>query len=363
MLDASAQNDGSGGPAGSTSSCPSAEEHREQSNQLLADLREELRERSFAHVPAATLEKLLQRCAEVQCGVAHSDDLRRDSAAVSQFFEHWAAGVPQRAMNDGSAVYPFKNTLITHYYLGGKCPPGSTNLLAVRRSTMHDYMGPPVCQDAPDNTTIERVDNTTATDSDQAPLAYHSLSRLHKSWPAEADLSVVMRAFQLLLGNVLDEFSPEELGVEPLASPAEQPWEVMQTAFRVTKSAQQHGEPGPEGIHQDACVLTVVVMMNRENVSNDSGGNRIWSLEQACGKPTADDLASVHCAKGNPSGRLLWSGVLRERFDAVFLLDRRVKHEALPIRVADEQRGDAVRDVLTFEVRRHARAPQAYTQI
>ena len=104
-------------------------------------------------------------------------------------------------------------------------------------------------------------------------------------------------------------------------------------------------------------------MMNRENVSNDSGGNRIWSLEQACGKPTADDLASVHCAKGNPSGRLLWSGVLRERFDAVFLLDRRVKHEALPIRVADEQRGDAVRDVLTFEVRRHARAPQAYTQI
>ena len=57
------------------------------------------------------------------------------------------------------------------------------------------------------------------------------------------------------------------------------------------------------------------------------------------------------------SNRLLKELVLRDRFDTLFLLDREAKHEALPL-IIDENYGNqakekcAVRDVLTFEVRR-----------
>jgi hypothetical protein len=71
------------------------------------------------------------------------------------------------------------------------------------------------------------------------------------------------------------------------------------------------------------------------------------------GKPTAADIASP---------RMLHEVVLRERFDTLLVLDRKVKHEALPIQVAHAEgqaggvasadpRAVAVRDVLTFEVR------------
>ena len=33
----------------------------------------------------------------------------------------------------------------------------------------------------------------------------------------------------------------------------------MQSAYRVSKSAEQHGEPAPEGVHQDDATLTVKV--------------------------------------------------------------------------------------------------------
>ena len=57
------------------------------------------------------------------------------------------------------------------------------------------------------------------------------------------------------------------------------------------------------------------------------------------------------------STRLLKELVLRDRFDTLFLLDREAKHEALPIIIDKNYRNKeeekfAVRDVLTFEVRR-----------
>ena len=93
----------------------------------------------------------------------------------------------------------------------------------------------------------------------------------------------------------------------------------------------------------------MIILMRRHNVAEGSGGNRVWNLEQRCGKPTDDDLASP---------RLVRSHILRRRFDALVVLDREVKHEACPIFVAAA--GDlegpgaetAVRDVLTIEVRR-----------
>ena len=45
--------------------------------------------------------------------------------------------------------------------------------------------------------------------------------------------------------------------------------------------------------------------------------------------------------------------MLTEQFDALFVLDRKVKHEALPIELERRENEEdvAVRDVLTFEVR------------
>ena len=85
----------------------------------------------------------------------------------------------------------------------------------------------------------------------------------------------------------------------------------------------------------------MIILMRRHNVAEESGGNRVWDLEQSCGKPTDDDLASP---------RLLRSHTLHRRFDALVVLDREVKHEACPLVAASE--GAAVRDVLTIEVRK-----------
>jgi hypothetical protein len=67
----------------------------------------------------------------------------------------------------------------------------------------------------------------------------------------------------------------------------------MQVAFRVTKTSDRHGEPGPEGIHQDACQLTAIVLMDRKNVAEASGGNRVWSLDQPAGALLLSQVASV----------------------------------------------------------------------
>lgn len=85
----------------------------------------------------------------------------------------------------------------------------------------------------------------------------------------------------------------------------------------------------------------MIIMMQRRNVAGESGGNRVWSLEQHCGKPTDADLSS---------SRLLTSCTLRDRFDALVVLDRDVKHEAFPV-VARDSADPAIRDVLTIEVR------------
>lgn len=111
----------------------------------------------------------------------------------------------------------------------------------------------------------------------------------------------------------------------------------------------------PEGIHQDSAELTAVVLMNRENVASDSGENRVWTLEQPYGKPSAADIAPAAAALvgGTHAKTLLKTVTLMERFDTLLILDREVKHEACAIQPADQEGGrPAVRDVITFEVRR-----------
>merc|ERR1712176_1425333 len=97
----------------------------------------------------------------------------------------------------------------------------------------------------------------------------------------------------------------------PSGTMAMSPFELMMSGYRVFRkhdenSTLRHGEPGPEGIHQDDAELTVIVLLRRDNVAEGSGGNRIWRLEQPCGKPSAEDLSS---------GLLLANPMLSEPFD------------------------------------------------
>ena len=86
-----------------------------------------------------------------------------------------------------------------------------------------------------------------------------------------------------------------------------------------------NGDPSPEGVHQDSAELVCLMLLHRENCRFDSGGNRLWRLEQASGKPDPEALD-----EGSKSN-LLFETVMRDRFDAIFLLDRRLKHEGRPI--------------------------------
>ena len=121
------------------------------------------------------------------------------------------------------------------------------------------------------------------------PTTNHSVSnfRLHKAWPTAADRNPVMRA---MLQFVAELLAPSELS--PLLSEHGEParFEAMVSAYRVTRGGHERfelGEPGPEGIHQDSADLTVVSLMDRRNVAEDAGANRVWSLAQPCGKPSA----------------------------------------------------------------------------
>ena len=136
------------------------------------------------------------------------------------------------------------------------------------------------------------------------PTTNHSVSnfRLHKAFPAAADRNPVMRAMLQFVAEIL---APSELSA--LLSEHGEParFEAMVSAYRVTRGGHERfelGEPGPEGIHQDSADLTVVSLMDRRNVAEDAGANRVWSLAQPCGKPSAEDVAS---------GRMLAETTLR----------------------------------------------------
>ena len=109
----------------------------------------------------------------------------------------------------------------------------------------------------------------------------------------------------------------------PGTDPTTSIYENMTTAFRVTKCfgssndkmyVYRLADQGPEGVHQDVCELTVVVLVNGENVEEESAGNRVWSLEQKCGKPTENDVKSE---------KVLKELDMKERFDTLFSLTRR----------------------------------------
>lgn len=327
----------------------------------LPELRRSLRDHKFAFLSAQALSQLLP------------DELDLH-ANWDQFHGFWDRTEPQRSLGDGSEVYPYKGTLVSYYYLetstsaGDEVGAHDTDSVDGDSPVVHVSRSATGLKEAgiageEGLWVVENVDPTTNT---TAELSADTLGRRHRAWPHDSDDNPLVYALQKLLGKLLSQ--PIEMGLKE-AEPKEQAksecnWEAMQTAFRVTKSPNRHGEPGPEGVHQDDCALTVVVLVGRENVAPGSGGNRVWSLEQPCGKAVPEEPEELNKVDAVENSRksqakqrdeqLLWEGMLERPLDAVFLLDREVKHEALPIEVLDiaVNGGVARRDVLTFEVRR-----------
>lgn len=218
------------------------------------------------------------------------------NGSVDDFAAFWDESVPQKDEN-GNEVYPSKRSLCSYY-----------------DSECRRISGP--------DTSLEYIDPTTK----------HEVSnyRVHKAWPAEADSNQTLISLKDNVFKILSVVTDDPTS-----------YEAMQTAYRVTKSVATDGDPGPEGIHQDSAELTVVVLVQRDNVQG--GKNRVWSLDQECGKPTEEDIAS---------DRMMKEVVLETPLDTLIVLDREVKHEATAFRPVDESQ-PAVRDVLTFEVRKH----------
>ena len=283
----------------------------------ISDIAASLKSSSYAFVPRKDMLTLMTK--------NNAIDIQKFS---KQFHQAWNQTTPQRSTENNAEIYPYKGTLVSYHTIPTPPPTSTVSQRITTNLQNHTELG---------KCTFEEVDNTTSTTGNAAA----TYGRLHRCWPDSVDTNPIQHALHNMISELLTQ--PNEIGID-VDEIENIPWECMQTAFRVTKSNQKHGEPGPEGIHQDACQLTIIILMNRTNVQLGSGGNRVWSLNQKNGKPTEEDIASH---------RLLQEIVLTEQFDALFVLDRKVKHEALPIELERRENEEdvAVRDVLTFEVR------------
>ena len=295
--------------------------------EVIKSIQSQIASQKYAFIPAKSMRSLLFE----YTNFSNEDEY--------QFRHFWDQSTPQKDENE-QVIYPFKGTLVSFY---------SMDMSEDFKSSYHRMTAYNLSND-PEKRSFEYIDPTT--------LGKESKFRSHRQWPLEADSNPVFLGLQTVIFDVISK--PSMVNWEPIhgTDPTTSIYENMTTAFRVTKcfrssndkmSVYRLADPGPEGIHQDVCELTVVVLINRENVEEESAGNRVWSLEQSCGKPTEKDIKS---------DKVLKELVMKNTFDTLFLLDKEVKHEVLPIRYSGNKSksGDveewAVRDVMTFNARR-----------
>ena len=101
-------------------------------------------------------------------------------------------------------------------------------------------------------------------------------------------------------------------------------WEVGIHQVRITATAQEQGEPTPEGVHHDGNDFFAVYLIGRENAS---GG-----------------ISTIYDNDVNP----LESQTLARPMDAILVQDPRVMHGVTPIEPRDPDR-PATRDVLVVD--------------
>ena len=101
--------------------------------------------------------------------------------------------------------------------------------------------------------------------------------------------------------------------------------------IKVNKTTSAEECPSPEGVHQDGTEVTSVTLIERKGVTS-GGETRIWSLQAPTGNYDGID------ADGNPIppppgfswNNLVAKMTLKEPWETVYLLDRKVKHEGRP---------------------------------
>ncbi len=103
----------------------------------------------------------------------------------------------------------------------------------------------------------------------------------------------------------------------------EKQWRVQAHQFRIVASADEAGNPTPEGIHRDGADFILIMVLERKNITG--GVNHIYDEDQ----------------------RLVFGSVLTEQGDAVLIDDRMVWHGVSEVYPFDDSK-PAYRDVLVL---------------
>ena len=128
------------------------------------------------------------------------------------------------------------------------------------------------------------------------------------------------------LMNTLIEFNFAQFPVDADDERLDQPWEVACHQFRIIATADELGEPTPEGIHRDDIDFGAIHLMSRSNVA---GGNSLVY-------DNSKNLIAEYC--------------LRSRLDTLFWADHQVLHSVTPITPEDAS-ARGVRDILILGYR------------
>ncbi len=103
-------------------------------------------------------------------------------------------------------------------------------------------------------------------------------------------------------------------------------WHIEVHQFRIEASANEAGQPTPEGLHRDGVDYVLVLMIRRQNIK--SGTTTIHALDR----------------------KLLGSFTLAAPFDAALVEDARVMHGVTPVTPLDPT-APAYRDVLVVTLK------------
>jgi hypothetical protein len=304
---------------------------------LLAGVRRALAANKFVFVPGADVLEILSSL---------SGGKALDRSAIAGMSAVWAGAIPQADPETAQPIYPFKNTLLAHYAMDSQAPACD-----VRRFHGYDYATEGTPHEKPGASFVAEVIDTTTVHEDGIPFV-----RVHKTFEDAWESNPTVQALQRFIWEVM--FGGSEGGLrwdDPADGTVKDSpvFHMQMAAYRILSNKKRFGEPGPEGVHQDTAEMTAIMLLKRENLQPESGWNRVWTLDQPNGKVGAVPAGSTAGEEGGHGHRanLLTHTVLSSQFDTLLVLDRDVKHEALPIRPVDPAL-DAVRDVLTFEVRR-----------
>lgn len=291
--------------------------------QGLDGLRQALKQHRYAAVDGETIKEWLD-----------ADMLPRGTSVEESWstFKNLWNECPSQRSEDCETIYEHKKVFHSSY----EFPPGLSDegqrLMRQRDGIVTDE----------DGTRRQRyfAHETTSTQGE----ATSHYARYYPALPDKWDNDPMMKAMHRLFAEIYAEPYQRWMGIQPPVGS-----DMFQFCYRTVMSVDNEilkGDPGPEGVHVDGGTAAMILVVRRDNIKPETGGTRIWSPEQATGKPTTADLKS---------SKLLHTWKPTQQFDALFFLDESVTHEALRGELIDHHSG-ALRDMLILDVRRQDRS-------